>query len=154
MTLTAILILGFGQAEAEDEHHHHGNQHQAGKKSKLSLNKGKKWATDKVLRNRMHDIHQLVEQNLERIHKGEMDDKEFQSMGSSIEDSINDIFKNCKLAPDADAQLHLILAKMITAKDQLKKAKATKKERHSAVEGILGGIKNYHRYFDEGSPKS
>ena len=151
-----VWSLVSGMAWGEDDHHHqHGAKQTSGKKeAQLSLNKGQKWPTYKVLRTRMHDIHQLVEQNLERIHKGQMSDGEFQTMGGSIEGHINDIFKNCKLAPAADAQLHVILAKMIKNKDLLKKEKASSKQRHQAVEGIMGGLKDYHKYFDEASPRS
>lgn len=55
--------------------------------------------------------------------------------GSSVESVVHDIFKSCKLAPDADAAIHPILAQILDGAAMLKKG--DEKNGHEKIHNAL-----------------
>ena len=130
---------------AEDSHHHH--HHGSEKKTKLTLNKGQKWPTDKVLRHHMEAIHTKIKALIPKIKSNKAKNKDYKTFANSIERNINSIFKNCKLEPEVDAQLHIVLAEIIEGKEELKKDLSLE-EKHDSLHKIINAYKKYIKYFD------
>ena len=137
----------------KDAHHHDHGSHGGAENPALHLNKGKKWPTDKPLRTNMENIHGHLKRRIKRIKAKTLNKDEYARMGSEIERSIDNIFKNCKLEPAADAQLHIILSGMIKGKDTLQDKSSDSSKRQKAAMSILDGYKSYLKYFDTGSPR-
>ena len=55
--------------------------------------------------------------------------------------------KECKLPPEADAQLHLVIADVIAGADAMKGAKDAKSGRAGLVK-VDGALKSYAKHFD------
>lgn len=145
--LLAIYIFSLGALASDPTHEHH-----VMKSINLKLNNGKKWSTDKPLRANMSAIHDHIKLNAPKIKNNNFTSDEYKKLGQEIDGNIQSIFKSCKLAPDADAQLHIIMAKMMSANSTLKgEAKYSKK--HDAVHSILAAYKSYLKYFDHSGEK-
>ncbi|RYF15100.1 MAG: hypothetical protein EOO30_15715 [Comamonadaceae bacterium] len=77
---------------------------------KLALDKGRKWATDAPLRTGMSRIRTLTAGALDDAHAGKFDAKASASVAAQVEQQVAGIVANCKLEPQADAMLHLVIA--------------------------------------------
>ena len=144
--LLIILPLAFvakAQNIAEHDsqaHHHHGDN-----ETTLQLSHGKKWPVDESLHKGMTSIKSLIKKPLSRIHHDEFKADEYSKLATDIEHQIHYIFKNCKLPQDADAQLHIILAKTLGG---IKQMRAESDQRDGAIK-IIGALQNYTDYFDD-----
>ena len=124
----------------EVDHSHHDAT-----PSKLTLDHGKKWPTDKVLRKNMSAMQALITNNKDKIHSGKFTEKEFKILAEKMDQAIGEIYVNCKLTPAADAQLHIILIDLVKGK----KAITTPGEKRSEGLGLIhGALENYEKYFD------
>ena len=113
--LAATFALGVGApAYAADVH-----QHAAGDAPKLSLDHGKKWATDAPLRKYMGEIRTALAAKAPGIHKGTMTADDYKALGSLVEARVAAIVAECKLPPAADANLHLIVADLLAGADAM-----------------------------------
>ena len=104
--LLAIFLI-FSSSVRASEHTEH--QHAAANHSKLTLNNGNKWNTDETLRDAMKNIHASVANALSAIHTGRLSPAQYHALGEDIAGQLSLIVKNCKLDPEADQQLHLII---------------------------------------------
>ena len=147
MKVFSIVLVGlFLQTAYAETGHHHDHGH--GKSGiALSLNDGKKWSTDEALRKNMSAIHDQIKADLSKIQAKKMKDSEYKALGTKIKGNIDSIFANCKLTPKADAQLHLVLAGMLSANKKLT-GKAGLDEKSEAVDQIIGQYKAYLKHFD------
>jgi hypothetical protein len=143
LLLAAMLTLGMAPAFAADPAHEHG-AHGA---STLKLNNGQKWKTDAPLRQGMANIKAAVQPHLHAIHGNTVKAATYQTLAKRTETQIAFMVKNCKLAPDADAQLHLIIAELGAAAD----AMAGKEKAQSPQKGALQlvhALETYGEFFD------
>jgi hypothetical protein len=110
----------------------------------LTLNKGKKWPTDAPLRAGMTTIRNELQTAMKPIHENTYSADQYSALAGKIEAQIGSIVANCKLAPEADAQLHVVLSQITAGTDLMKKsgsglAGATK---------TFQGLESYAQYFD------
>mgnify|MGYP000899043633 CR=1 FL=1 len=124
----------------------HDHDH-AGAPAKLSLNAGKKWATDEPLRKAMATIRGAMEASLPAIHAGKLADSQYAALTKTVNDEIAYIVSNCKLDPKADAQLHLIIAQIADGTEAMD-GKSGKLTRQDGAVKVLGALKNYGSHFD------
>jgi hypothetical protein len=109
----AIALAFTAPAFAAEDAHSHGH---AAEEAKLVLNQGKKWQTDAPLRQGMENIRAVVA-------KGAKDE----ALAKAVETEVAGIVQNCKLEPEADEQLHIVIAELMAgaeAKDAGRVAKA------------------------------
>jgi len=66
-------------------------------------------------------------------------------LAGSLNDHLNFLFKNCKLEPKADAQLHILLAKIMRGLEQMKSADNQKQ----GVVLIIQSLDEYPAYFED-----
>jgi hypothetical protein len=140
--LICLCLVTFGQAYAEagdNSHHEHGS-------AKLSLNHGKKWPTDEPLRKGMETLRVAFTEHLHAIHKGALSAAEYKALGEKTENEVGSIVAQCKLEPEADAMLHLVIADMIAGADiMMGKAKG---KPLAGAHTVVSALNNYGRYFD------
>lgn len=142
LSACALLNVGTGAALAQDHHH----SHEEGKPSQLTLNKGKKWTTDVNLRQGMDRIRDALATDLPAIHSGKATAKQYQALAQKTNDQIAFMVKNCKLEPEVDAMLHLVLADIIAGADAMMLPDSHKA--HQGAGKIARALDSYGAYFD------
>lgn len=111
----------------------------------LQLNAGKKWATDAPLRQGMGSIRQAMAHSLHAIHANRMTDKEYAALSLKIKRNVEAIVAGCKLPPDADAQLHIVVAELLDGAEQM----AGKPQPMDGAIKVIGALDNYGKYFND-----
>lgn len=142
LALAVPLTLAGGPALAVDAHHH-----DAGSATPLTLNHGQKWETDAPLRLAMGQLTQAVGAALPGAHDGTLSDAQYDALGVQANQEFAYIVEHCKLAPEADAALHVILADMIGGTEALD-GKQAGKSRASGVVQLAQALNRYGAYFD------
>ena len=144
LTLAVALALSATSpafsAASHDAHEHHG-------KPKITLDHGRKWATDDALRQGMGAIRAELAAKLPAIRSRALQPAEYSALGASIEAQVAYIVANCKLPPEADANLHVIVAELVAAADGLKGADA--KQARQAALRAMRAANTYGKYFDD-----
>ncbi|HET9764804.1 MAG TPA: hypothetical protein VFR50_14880 [Casimicrobiaceae bacterium] len=139
----ALLALGATQPGfAADAHSHAGDA-----PAKLVLDHGRKWTTDAPLRQRMGEIRALMAANIESIHTGKLSAAEYAALGAAVEGKVAAIVAECKLPPEADAMLHLIVADLVAGADVMQGKVAGKPT--DGVRKVVAAANAYGRYFDD-----
>ncbi|HWS75539.1 MAG TPA: hypothetical protein VN324_10410 [Quisquiliibacterium sp.] len=121
----------------------HGHEHGHGT-ARLSLDHGRKWATDAPLRKGMSGIRAEMVRSGKAIHSGRLAAAEYEALAARVEAEIAQIVANCKLAPDADEQLHLVLTQLGEGVDEMKRGE----HRNEGAEAVVAALNEYGRYFD------
>lgn len=124
-------------AHNHDDHAHH-DTHQM-----LRLDNGQKWATDEALRHAMRSIHDLLRPHL----AGQGDTNNLAQLAHGVRDNIDYMVQNCKLEPEADAVLHVILGEMFKGMALLEGEQGDDM-RHQGIERIAHALHQYAEYFD------
>lgn len=76
---------------------------------------GGKWATDAPLRQGMEAIHTGLAAALPAFEKGAFTSAEAAALAGTVTSQVQFLLANCKLEPDADAQLHIVIGQMMSA---------------------------------------
>lgn len=139
----AALALPLIAGAAESAHH----EHEAKAPGKIELNAGKKWETDDSLRKGMSAIKGSVAVALPAAHAGKFTPAQYDNFAGDVNRQIAFIVQNCKLDPEADAQLHFIVGDMVDSLDIIQ-GKQPGKERALGVVKIAQALNTYGRYFD------
>lgn len=146
-TLGLLVIISSMSACAVDTPDQKNQHHQAGAQATLSLDNGKKWLTDKPLREGMENIRVALVLSLQEIRENKFSDGSYGKLSHKIHDEMNHISDDCKLGPKAKAQLHLILAEIHEGTESME-GKSAKASRQDGVEKVLDALENYNAYFD------
>lgn len=129
-------------AEGADAHHHgHGGT----EPTKLQLNAGKKWTTDKPLRQAMSGINQAMAEALPAIHKNQLGDLAYQALAATVREKVAYAIERCKLEPKADATLHLVIADLMAGAEGMEST--TSSSRHEGAVQVIKALKTYGKYF-------
>jgi hypothetical protein len=142
IAVAAALALSTS-AIAATPHSHAGH---ASAPAKLALDHGRKWATDEPLRQGMNEIRALVAAKLEAIHTGKMSAGDYTALGAAVEQKVGTIVATCKLPPEADAMLHLIVADMLAGTEAMQGK--SKDKPLAGAHKVVTAANNYGRYFD------
>ncbi len=146
VTLCAVASgSAFAQAvdaHAHDQHDSHSG-HQA-QSATLNLNQGERWQTDEPLRKGMLEIRQAVEKAGTDSGTGELSALQAEELTLALDGSVDFIIEQCKLEPEADANLHVILAEILSASGALK----SEPHAEDALARIHGALENYAHYFN------
>ena len=148
MSLIFSLTVAFISSPtswAESPHSHASSP--AGEKLELKLNQGKKWETDKPLREGMQNIKKLLESDMTAIHEEKLSEASYSTLSQKITVELNKIFKNCKLKAAADAMLHLILAQVMKGAAQMKSEQQSSGRLDGAVT-VMKALDQYAQFFD------
>lgn len=133
---------GAATAAALQQHAHHAEAHDhAAGSPRLVLNKGAKWETDEALRKAMLQIRQAVALNAGHAHSIEA--AKAATLATAVQEGVAYMVENCKLAPEADGVLHVLVADMLRGAELLAQP-------HHANEGLAlvhGALEQYPAYF-------
>ncbi len=142
LSVTVLLSMSPGIASAQG----HSHSHDAAEPVQLTLNNGKKWATDDNLRQGMGRIRDALATELPAIHSGKATTEQYRALAQKTNDQIAFMVKNCKLDREADAMLHLVLADIIAGTDAMMGQSSS--EAHKGAAKIAHALENYAAYFD------
>lgn len=140
--LATAVALGTGAPTLAADPH----RHDAAAPSKLVLDHGKKWSTDEPLRKNMGEIRAALAAKQQGIHKGTLTPEDYKALGTLVEARVATIVAECKLAPAADANLHLIVAELVAGADAMQ-GKSKVKPAAGAVQAVRA-VNQYGKYFD------
>ena len=143
--LAAAVALAFGApALAAGDAHEHGHGAQ---EAKLVLNHGKKWQTDEPLRQGMGNIRAALAKDVKAIHANKATPQQYQALAKRVEGEVAGIVRNCKLEPEADAQLHLVIAELMAGAEAMQGKEKGVKPRAGA-ERVAKALNAYGEHFD------
>ena len=123
------------------------HSHDAVAPHELSLNEGRKWATDEALRDGMGRIRGLVEPRLNDAHGGKLDAAQYRDLAAQVEAEVGTIVANCKLEPKADAMLHLVIADLLKGADAMA-GKNPKLRSPQGLAKVVVAVNEYGGHFD------
>lgn len=129
-------------ATAAEHRHDHGAA-----PARLELNNGKKWDTDMPLRKGMENIRGAMDGALHGIHDNKLSAARYGELAKKVNGEVNGIVANCKLGPQADAQLHLVIADMLEGVEAME-GKAKKLKRQAGAVKVIGTLEKYAAHFD------
>lgn len=132
----------------QDAAHEHQHEPTAGAAT-LHLNAGKKWETDAPLRQAMGNIRQAMAASLPGIHENRLSAKGYGQLARKLEGEVSSIVAHCKLEPQADRQLHLILSQLLEGTQGMASRTDSAKRQAGAVR-VIGALEKYATYFDDG----
>ena len=127
VALAFAAPLAYGQAG-----HDHG--HAAGE-AKLVLNQGKKWPTDAPLRQGMENIRAALGGGMK-----------YGALAKKVNAEVAGIVQNCKLEPEADAQLHLVIADILAGVEAME-GKVQGETRRAGAEKVARALDAYGEHF-------
>ena len=143
--LATAVALAFGApALAAGDAHEHGHGAQ---EAKLVLNHGKKWQTDEPLRQGMGNIRAALAKDVKAIHANKATPQQYQALAKRVEGEIAGIVRNCKLEPEADAQLHLVIAELMSGAEAMQGKEKGVKPRAGA-ERVAKALNAYGEHFE------
>ncbi len=142
ITVGALALTGAFVAGAQVKDLHASHAHPAGN-SGLTLNAGKKWQTDDALRKGMTTVRDQVQAAVPGVH-GNFTPADYEKLATGIETELTAVITNCKLAPEVDAQFHLVLAELYAGTAAMKQDG----NRMSGVVKVIGALETYGEYFD------
>lgn len=147
LTTVLSLICGGGNATAQDSHDHsHDAAHaheEHGVSTALSLNHGEPWETDEALRHGMIEIRAAVDMVTPAFHAGQLSAEQGHQLSEAIQGSVNTMIEQCKLPPEADANLHVILASLLAGAG----AVASAPQSAEGVPALKEALETYGHYF-------
>lgn len=143
LPLALIAALALGALPASAAEHDHGHGHGP---ATLQLDHGKKWPTDEALRRNMTAMAAALAPKVPAVHQGSLAASDYGKLGQAIEGHVGQIIAQCKLAPEADAMLHLVVAELLGAADVLQGRAAGQPA--AAVHKAVGALNDYGRHFD------
>jgi hypothetical protein len=129
-----------GGAHEHEASHEHGAQGGA----ELALNNGKQWETDEALRLGMTEIRVAVDMLTPAFHEGKLDQSLALQLHEVVSGSVNTMIEQCKLEPEADANLHVILAQLLSASSQLEASPMSAE----GMPKLKAALENYGHYFN------
>ena len=147
--MAAVLFwaLGASPAIAQQQHEH---EHESGVAAvaSIKLDAGRKWATDASLRAGMADIRAAFDADHPAIHGGRQTDAQYEALAARIESQVNSIVANCRLPPQADANLHYLIADLSQGVS-LMRGQDPARTRHEGAALVHGALRAYGEFFDD-----
>jgi len=144
--ISTIILLISGLITTQQvsaSEHKHDNHHS--QQAMMQLNHGEKWPIDASLHKGMNSIKSSMEANISAIHYKNFKSKQYQTLANEIKVHLVYLFENCKLPTDADAQLHILLFKIMQGNKQMQELGD---QRSGAIE-IIKALQQYPQYFDD-----
>ena len=129
------------QSETHAAHQHDHEQH-AG--TDLGLNQGKKWHTDAALRQGMQHIHKAAMAATGAFHQAVLSQAEADKLAKLVNQQVDYLVANCKLEPQADAVLHVLIGDLLAGAGELSKQASSS----DGLPRIVGALQQYPNYFD------
>ena len=136
--MSSISANVFAESPVQKHEHLHTAQ-------LLTLNSGAKWQIDQSLHLGMSEIKKALTANIDAIHYDKFSAQQYLTLAKQVDQQLTYLFEHCKLPTKADAQLHILLAKVISGSALMKNIEGQKQ---GAVT-IIQALEAYPIYFDD-----
>ena len=123
--------------DASEAHEEHGG-------GAISLNDGQQWETDAALRRGMLEIRTAVAMLTPAFESGQLSQTQAHQLSEAVHGSVNTMIEQCQLAPEADANLHSILAELLKGSATLESAPLSS----AGLPALQGALDTYGHYFN------
>lgn len=143
-----VTLLGIPAIAMAQEGHAHIHAQSGAAIANLTLDGGRKWATDAPLRSGMAAIRKAFDAEHPAIHKGTESDAQYATLADHIEAEVQKIVASCHLPPAADGNLHLVIADLLQGASAMR-GQATGALRHDGAARVHGALIAYAKYFDD-----
>jgi hypothetical protein len=140
--LAALLSAPQASMAAAAPHDHHAAAPQT-----MTLNAGKKWATDLPLQQGMNAIRSAASAILLQAHAGMASTADYDRFAGEVTTQVDYIVQHCKLEPRADAQLHIVIG-AIMAGVAMAEGKQVDASRSAGVVRVAQALNTYGTYFN------
>jgi len=150
-SLASIALIATVPLTSFAQHEHEGHRMHGGSGAlvqNLQLDQGKKWPTDASLRSGMANIRAAFDADHPAIHAGKQTDSAYAALAGRIEQEVNQIVANCRLPPEADAQLHYVVGDLLQGAGLMRGGDPAK-TRHDGAARVHGALNAYSGYFDD-----
>lgn len=113
----------------------------------LRLDHGRKWATDAPLRAGMDRIRGLVAPQIAAARAGQVRPADYAALASRIDTEVGTIVATCKLPPEADGVLHVVLGDLMTGTGTMAGRTAGARPQDGLVQ-VVAALDTYGRTFE------
>jgi len=139
------LLSGSVHAQAAaNEHAAHAHEREHADAGGLTLDGDKPWETDAPLRRGMTQIR-VASAMLAPAHGArQLSALQGQQLGVALRGSVATMIAECKLAPEADANLHIILGQILAATSALESDPLSP----LGIPAITAALEDYGHYFN------
>ncbi len=134
------------RAATHPSHEAHAHEHAAAGHD-LSLNDGKKWETDAPLRQGMSKMKAALVAQLPALRSESMTDAQYDALAGEVDTQIAYMVENCKLDPEPDEVLHVLLGEAAAGSEALK-GEDENASRSAGIAKVIGSLQRYGEYFD------
>jgi len=143
--ITVVLAVSTTSLQVQAQHdHEEAHAHEDHASSGLSLNNGVQWETDAVLRHEMMEIRAAVENVAPTFDAGQLALAQAQQLSATVRGSVNTMIAQCELEPEADANLHSILAVLLAGAAALESSPMSSE----GVPALKEALQAYGQYFN------
>lgn len=140
--ITACLLLLTAMPTVAQNSAHQHSDHGA---PALTLNNGQKWQSDGPLRQGMEKINNAVIKAVPAFHQDTLTKFDAEQLANEINQQVEYLVQNCKLSPQADAVLHVIIADLVAGANVL----TTHPLSMQGLPRIVGALQQYPKYFEQ-----
>jgi len=95
----------------------------------------------------MDNIRAALAGDLKTIHANKASQKQYEALAAKLESEVAYVVQNCKLDPEADAQLHLVIAEVLGGAEAMQGKEKGATRRAGAVR-VVKALNEYGKYFD------
>lgn len=93
----------------------------------------------------MEQLRATFAAQVHAIHANKLSTAQYHALGMKVQGVVGVIVSECKLAPDADAQLHLIVAELLAGADAM--AGKTEAAPKAGAHQLVMALNSYGKYF-------
>ena len=112
-----------------------------------TLDQGKKWETDAVVRQGMENIRQVMVARQPRIAKAELNAQDYRQLTETIEQHLAAVMQNRKISKGAEKAFHLVVMVDLTQNLNLMRTGATVPLQRVGALGVLQSLRLYGEFF-------
>ena len=141
--IAAALCIAAAAGAGAATPHDHGRHAASG--LELSLDNGRKWQTDAPLQRGMTEIRAAMAGALDAIHGNNATPSEYEKLATGIAKQIDYVTENCRLPEAADAELHVILARILEGVDDMQ----GNADRRGGAIKVVEALDAYGDFFDQ-----
>ena len=142
-SLTALAVafalaapgLASAQTAAHDGH--------AASALEIVLNDGATWQGDQNMLTGMSAIHATMTANLDAIHAGSLSADAASGIAADVQKQLDFMVENCVLAPEVDAQFHIVLGEVMAGVSALEEG-----EVEPGAVAIVQALNAYGAHFE------
>jgi hypothetical protein len=123
------------------------HEYHAAAPHKLTLNQDHEWGADEPLRAEMDRIRGLVEPQLGAAHAGRLTPAQCRAQATRVKTEVGGIVANCRLEPQADAVLDVVIGEIGAGTDAMAGKDAQRRPTLGLVQ-VTRAVNDYADHFD------